>query len=161
MMWGKDTKINFIPEHLFWLVEEPYPAWVHSQKDRLKLEFKESGFRQFVDINSPFLITDAMLMFGLEASNLYQKIIEALNPLRLSIRVAPGSFLAMSQHFLGAPFEVEKDEVMVYYLNEARSLLESGGFKFDVCISLFNPYIQSLIEENLERISYLNYRILS
>ena len=84
-------------------MDSPHPHWIETQKDNLKLDFKETGFRQFVSLSSKYLITDAMLMFGLNYANSKAKLIEALNPLRLTVRVNPGSYLGISHHFWAHP----------------------------------------------------------
>ena len=158
MLWGRHESQRFYPEKMFWLLEHPHPHWVETTKDNLKLDFKESGFRQFVSMSSRYLITDAMLMFGLEFANLREKLIESLNPIRLTVRVKPGSFLGISHHFLGAPFELENDEVLREFLEASRRLLEEGGFGLDVIVISHTPYLEDLVLENLERIENLNYR---
>ncbi|WP_448588423.1 hypothetical protein [Thermocrinis sp.] len=158
MMWGRQELEGFYPDKILWLVDSPHPHWVETQRDNLKLDFKESGFRQFVSLNSRHLITDAMLMFGINYANLKIKLIEALNPLRLTVRVNPGSYLGISHHFLGAPFELEQDEVLREFLSSARNILEEGGFAIDVIVISQNPYLEDLILSNLERISGLNYK---
>ncbi len=157
-MWGRQELEGFYPDKILWLVDSPHPHWVETQRDNLKLDFKESGFRQFVSLNSRHLITDAMLMFGINYANLKIKLIEALNPLRLTVRVNPGSYLGISHHFLGAPFELEQDEVLREFLSSARNILEEGGFAIDVIVISQNPYLEDLILSNLERISGLNYK---
>ena len=97
-------------------------------------------------------------MFGLNYANSKTKLIEALNPIRLSVRVNPGSYLGMSHHFLGAPFELEQDEVLREFLNSARKLLEREGFALDVVVISHNPYVEDVVLSNLERINGLNYR---
>ncbi|MFN3599265.1 MAG: hypothetical protein ACK4VK_05985 [Aquificaceae bacterium] len=39
-----------------------------------------------------------------------------------------GSFLGISHHFLGAPFEIEQDEILREFLKEARKVIEESGF---------------------------------
>ena len=158
MMWGRQATEGFYPEKILWLVDTPHPHWVETQKDNLKLDFKETGFRQFVSLNSKYIITDAMLMFGLSYANSKAKLIEALNPLRLSVRVNPGSYLGISHHFLGAPFELEQDEVLREFLNSARNFLEDGGFACDVVVISCNAYIEDIVLFNLERINRLKYK---
>ncbi len=158
MMWGRQEPEGFYPEKILWLVDSPHPHWVETQKDNLKLDFKETGFRQFISLSSRYVITDAMLMFGLNYANLKSKLVEALNPIRLSVRVNPGSYLGISHHFLGAPFELEQDEVLREFLNSARNILEDGGFAYDVIVISYNPYIEDIVLSNLERIKGLNYR---
>ncbi|MCS6875537.1 MAG: hypothetical protein NZM36_01590, partial [Aquificaceae bacterium] len=91
-------------------------------------------------------------------ANLREKLIESLNPIRLTVRVKPGSFLGISHHFLGAPFELENDEVLREFLEASRRLLEEGGFGLDVIVISHTPYLEDLVLENLERIENLNYR---
>ncbi|WP_448583311.1 hypothetical protein [Thermocrinis sp.] len=158
MMWGRQTSDGFYPDKILWLVDSPHPHWVETQKDNLKLDFKETGFRQFVSLNSKHIITDAMLMFGINYANSKNKLVEALNPLRLSVRVNPGSYLGISHHFLGAPFELEQDEVLREFLNSARRLLEDVGFACDVVVISHNAYIEDIVLSNLERINGLKYR---
>ncbi|MGB9873819.1 MAG: hypothetical protein ACPLRS_02500, partial [Hydrogenobacter sp.] len=88
-------------------------------------------------------------------------LLEALNPVRLMVKVKPGSFLSMSHHFLGAPFEIECDEVLREFLLSARRFLEEGGFGLDVLVISHNPYIEDLLMSNLERIRGLKYRFYS
>ncbi|ADC89454.1 hypothetical protein Thal_0821 [Thermocrinis albus DSM 14484] len=147
-----------MPYKLLWLLDSPHPHWVETTKDNLKLDFRESGFRQFVSLNSRYIITDAMLMFGLEYSLNREELIEVLNPIRLMVKVKPGSYLSISHHFLGAPFEVEGDDVLKEFLFSARKLLEKGGFSLDVLVVSHNPYLEDLVLENLNRIEGLNYR---
>ncbi len=104
------------------------------------------------------LITDAMLMFGLEYAIEKERLIENLNPIRLSVRVKPGSFLGISHHFLGAPFEIEQDEVLREFLRTSRKILEEFGFGLQVVVLSYNPYLEDLLIENLERIKGLNYK---
>lgn len=158
MLWGRQETQSFYPEKIFWLLENPHPHWVETVRDNLKLDFKESGFRQFVSLSSRYLITDAMLMFGLEYALERERLIESLNPIRLTVRVKPGSFLGISHHFLGAPFEIEHDEVLREFLKTSRRLLEEGGFGLSVVVMSHNPYVEDLILENIERICGLNYR---
>ncbi|MCS7197049.1 MAG: hypothetical protein RMH93_06380 [Aquificaceae bacterium] len=158
MLWGRQEGQNFYPEKILWLLENPHPHWVETTRDNLKLDFRESGFRQFVSLSSLHLVTDAMLMFGLEFAVEREKLIESLNPIRLTVRVKPGSFLGVSHHFLGAPFEVEQDEVLREFLKSSRKLLEEGGFGLDVLLLSHSPYFEDLLLENLERISGLKYR---
>ncbi len=161
MIWGKEEEDRFYPEKLLWLVDHPHPHWIETLKDNLKMEFRETGFRQFTTLNSKYIITDAMLMFGLQFAHLKDKILEALNPVRLMVKVKPGSFLGISHHFLGAPFEVECDEVLREFLLSARRFLEEGGFRLDVLVISHNPYIEDLLMSNLERIRGLKYRFYS
>ncbi|NPA41125.1 MAG: hypothetical protein GXO18_02515 [Aquificae bacterium] len=161
MMWGELDGEGFIPEKVFWLLTKPHPHWVETTRDNLKLDFRESGFRQFVSLSSRHLITDAMLMFGLQYVYDKDKLIETLNPIRLMVRMKPGSYLGMSHHFLGAPFEIEMDDVLREFLNSAREILESEGFGRDVVVVSFNPYIEDLVLSNLSRINNLNYRFTS
>lgn len=158
MFWGKQEEDGYLPEKILWLLEKPHPHWVETQRDNLKLDFKETGFRQFVNLNSKYIITDAMLMFGLQFSKMKDQLIETLNPVRLMIKVKPGSFLSMSHHFLGAPFEVECDEVLKEFLRSAREMLEDGGFSLDLLLISHNPYLEDVILSNLSRIKGLNYR---
>ncbi len=158
MLWGRQDSTGFYPEKILWLIEQPHPHWVETVKDNLKLDFRESGFRQFVSLSSSHLITDAMLMFGLEYALNKERLIEALNPIRLTVRVKPGSFLGISHHFLGAPFEIEQDEVLREFLSSARRLLEEGGFGLDLVVISHEPYLEDLLLENLERVRYLKYR---
>ncbi|MEJ7621006.1 MAG: hypothetical protein WKI49_00645, partial [Aquificaceae bacterium] len=60
--------------------------------------------------------------------------------------------------FLGAPFEIEKDEVLREFLYTSRRLLEEGGFGLSVVVISYNPFVEDIILENLERIRSLNYR---
>lgn len=158
MLWGSQEGHSFYPWKIFWLLENPHPHWVETVKDNLKLDFRESGFRQFVSLSSKHLITDAMLMFGLEYSLERERLIESLNPIRLTVRVKPGSFLGISHHFLGAPFEIENDEVLREFLYTSRRLLEEGGFGLSVVVISYNPFVEDIILENLEKIRGLNYR---
>ncbi len=158
MLWGSSEYESFLPEKIFWLVSKPHPHWVETGKERLKFDFKESGFRQFVDINSRYLITDAILMFGLQYAYETQKLIEALNPIRLTVRMKPGSFLGMSHHFLGAPFEIEQDDILKEFLNEARKILEETGFGKDIAVICFDHSLEENVLENLERINNLSFR---
>lgn len=161
MIWGKEEGKRFYPEKLLWLVDNPHPHWVETAKDNLKMDFKETGFRQFITLSSKYIVTDAMLMFGLQFANSKDRLLEALNPVRLMVKVKPGSFLSMSHHFLGAPFEVECDEVLREFLLSARRLLEEGGFSLDVLIVSYSPYIEDLLLSNLDRIRGLRYRFYS
>ncbi len=158
MLWGSQEGHSFYPWKIFWLLENPHPHWVETVKDNLKLDFRESGFRQFVSLSSKHLITDAMLMFGLEYALERERLIESLNPIRLTVRVKPGSFLGISHHFLGAPFEIENDEVLREFLYTSRRLLEEGGFGLSVVVISYNPFVEDIILENLEKIRRLNYR---
>ncbi len=158
MLWGSQEGNSFYPWKIFWLLENPHPHWVETVKDNLKLDFRESGFRQFVSLSSKHLITDAMLMFGLEYALEREKLIESLNPIRLTVKVKPDSFLGISHHFLGAPFEIEKDEVLREFLYTSRRLLEEGGFGLSVVVISYNPFVEDIILENLERVRSLNYR---
>ncbi|HCO39186.1 MAG: hypothetical protein AB1353_07455 [Aquificota bacterium] len=158
MFWGRQEGQSFYPEKILWLLEHPHPHWVETVRDNLKLDFKESGFRQFVSLSSMHLITDAMLMFGLEYAIEKERLIENLNPIRLSVRVKPGSFLGISHHFLGAPFEIEQDEVLREFLRTSRKILEEFGFGLQVVVLSYNPYLEDLLIENLERIKGLNYK---
>ncbi|HIQ30995.1 MAG TPA: hypothetical protein EYH49_02365 [Aquifex aeolicus] len=159
MVWGEVGEGSFSPERMFWLLGNPHPHWVETTKEGPKLDFRESGFRQFVNTSSAYIITDAMLMFGLQHAYETGKLIEALNPVRLLIRVKPGSFLGMSHHFLGAPFEVEEDDVLREYLGDARRILEEGGFSKGVVVTVFNPALEGMIHANLERIRGLRYSL--
>ncbi len=47
-----------------------------------------------------------------------------------------GGFLGISHHFLGAPFEIEQDEILREFLKEARKVIEEGGFG----MQLLNAY---------------------
>ncbi len=161
MMWGELSGESFTPEKIFWFLMNPHPHWVETSRDNIKLDLKESGFRQFVSLSSRHLITDAMLMFGLQFSYETQKLIEALNPIRLMVRMKPGSYLGMSHHFLGAPFEIEEDDVLREFLNSARNLLEETGFGKDVVVISFNPFLEDIVLDNLSRINNLNYKFLS
>lgn len=161
MMWGELREENFTPEKVFWLLTKPHPHWVETVRDNLKLDLKESGFRQFVSLSSKYIITDAMLMFGLQYAYEKDRLIEALNPVRLMVRMKPGSYLGMSHHFLGAPFEIETDDVLKEFLNSAREILEGEGFGKDVVIVSFNPFLEDVVLENLSRINNLNYRFAS
>ena len=161
MMWGELGGESFLPEKVFWLLSKPHPHWVETTRDNLKLDFKESGFRQFVDTSSRYIITDAMLMFGLQFSRNTEKLIETLNPVRLMVRMKPGSYLGMSHHFLGAPFEIEQDDVLREFLNSARNVLEEEGFGRDVVVISFNPFLEDLIVDNLSRIRDLNYKFMN
>jgi hypothetical protein len=161
MMWGDMDDESFTPDKVFWLLSKPHPHWVETSRDNLKLDFKESGFRQFVNLSSSHIITDAMLMFGLQYAYETQRIIDALNPVRLMVRMKPGSYLGMSHHFLGAPFEIEADDVLREFLNSARDILESTGFGKAVVIISFNPYLEDVILYNLGRINNLNYKFTS
>ncbi|MCS6957572.1 MAG: hypothetical protein RMK75_03835 [Aquificaceae bacterium] len=158
MLWGKQEGQNFYPERIFWLVENPHPHWVETVRDNLKLDFRESGFRQFVSLSSLHLLTDAMLMFGLEFARERERLIDNLNPIRLTVRVKPGSFLGISHHFLGAPFELEQDEILREFLEVSRRLLEEGGFGLDVVVLSYTPYLEDLLLENLHRIKGLKYK---
>ena len=158
MLWGREENSNFYPEKILWLLEKPHPHWVETVKDNLKLDFKESGFRQFVSLSSRYLVTDAMLMFGLEYAAEKERLIDNLNPIRLTVRVKPGSFLGISHHFLGAPFEIESDEVLREFLAASRRFLEEGGFNLQVILISYNPYLEDLLLENLERIRNLKYK---
>ncbi len=160
-MWGDLGEDRFIPEKVLWLLPDPHPHWVETSKEGPKLDFRETGFRQFVTFSSKHIVTDAMLMFGIQYARETQKLIEALNPVRLMVRMRPGSFLSQSHHFLGAPFEVEEDEVLREFLNEARHILESTGFGLGVVVVSFNPYLDDLVVSNLTRIEGLRYRFLS
>ncbi|MEJ7555996.1 MAG: hypothetical protein WKI51_02995, partial [Aquificaceae bacterium] len=60
--------------------------------------------------------------------------------------------------FLGAPFEIEKDEVLREFLYTSRRLLEEGGFGLSVVVISYNPFVEDIILENLERVRSLNYR---
>jgi len=161
MMWGEMDGESFNPEKVFWLLTKPHPHWVETSRDNIKLDFKESGFRQFVSLSSRHIVTDAMLMFGLQFAYETQKLIEALNPVRLMVRMKPGSYLGMSHHFLGAPFEIEMDDVLKEFLNSARDILESTGFGKDVVIVSFNPYVEDLVLANLNRIHNVNFKFMS
>ncbi len=161
MMWGEMDEESFSPDKVFWLISKPHPHWVETSRDSLKLDFKESGFRQFISLSSRYIITDAMLMFGLQYSYETQKLIDTLNPIRLMVRMKPGSYLGMSHHFLGAPFEIEEDDVLREFLNTARSTLEETGFGKDVVVISFNPYLEDLVLSNLERIKDLRFKFLS
>lgn len=161
MMWGDMDGESFAPDKVFWLISKPHPHWVETSRDNLRLDFKESGFRQFVNLNSRHIITDAMLMFGLNYAYETQKLIDALNPVRLMVRMKPGSYLGMSHHFLGAPFEIEADDVLREFLNSARYILEETGFGKSVVILSFNPFLEDVILYNLGRIRNLNYRFTS
>ncbi|RLJ70850.1 hypothetical protein BCF55_1134 [Hydrogenivirga caldilitoris] len=152
---------SFTPEKVFWLISKPHPHWVETTRDNLKLDFKETGFRQFISLSSNHIVTDAMLMFGLQYAYETQRLIESLNPVRLMVRMKPGSYLGMSHHFLGAPFEIEMDDVLREFLNNAREILESTGFGRDVVVISFNPYIEDMLLENLNRIRNLNYKFMS
>jgi hypothetical protein len=44
MMWGRWEREGFSPEKILWLVDSPHPHWIETQKDNLKLDFKESWF---------------------------------------------------------------------------------------------------------------------
>ncbi|RMH05860.1 MAG: hypothetical protein D6699_02960 [Aquificota bacterium] len=158
MVWGRENTEGFYPLRVFWLLKEPHPHWVETSKDNLKMDFKETGFRQFLSLSSPYLITDAMLMFGLEYAKEKDKLIESLNPIRLTVRAKPGSYTGISHHFLGAPFELEGDDLHRAFLNEARQRLEEGGFELDVLVVCHNPYIEDLLLENLRRINQLNFK---
>lgn len=72
--------------------------------------------------------------------------------------VKPGSFLGISHHFLGAPFEIESDEVLREFLAASRRFLEEGGFNLQVILISYNPYLEDLLLENLERIRNLKYK---
>ncbi len=161
MMWGEMDEESFSPDKVFWLISKPHPHWVETSRDHLKLDFRESGFRQFVSLSSRYIITDAMLMFGLQYSYDTQKLIDTLNPIRLMVRMKPGSYLGMSHHFLGAPFEIEEDDVLREFLNTARNTLEETGFGKDVVVVSFNPYLEDLVLSNLERIKDLRFKFLS
>ncbi len=158
MMWGKREKEEFFVDTVLWLLDKPYPHWVETKKDNLKLDLKETGFRQFVSLNSPYLITDAFLMFGLQFARERDKLIQALNPIRLMVKVRPGSFLGMSHHFLGACFELECDDVLREFLQSARRLFEETGFELDVIFISYNPYLEDIFLSNLERLSNVNYK---
>ncbi|MFN3598576.1 MAG: hypothetical protein ACK4VK_02420 [Aquificaceae bacterium] len=158
MFWGRRERDSFYPEKILWLLENPHPHWVETIRDNLKLDFKESGFRQFVSLSCKYLITDAMLMFGLEYALEKDRLIESLNPIRLTVRVRPGSFLGISHHFLGAPFEIEQDEILREFLKEARGIMEEGGFGMQVLVLSHNAYLEDILLENLERIRGLNYQ---
>ncbi|GBC88379.1 hypothetical protein HRbin13_00500 [bacterium HR13] len=161
MIWGKEEREHFYPEKILWLVDNPHPHWIETVRDNLKMDFKETGFRQFITLSSRYIITDAMLMFGLQFCSSKEKLLEALNPIRLMVKVKPGSFLGMSHHFLGAPFEVECDEVLREFLMSARRELEDGGFGLDVLIISHSPYIEDLLLCNLDRIKGLRFRFYS
>ncbi len=161
MMWGDMEGDSFTPDKVFWLLSKPHPHWVETSRDNLKLDFRESGFRQFVNLNSSHIITDAMLMFGINYAHETQRLIDSLNPIRLMVRMKPGSYLGMSHHFLGAPFEIEADDVLREFLNTARNTLETTGFGKYVVILSFNPYIEDVILYNLGRISDLRYTFKS
>jgi len=141
-------------------VDSPHPHWIETQKDNLKLDFKETGFRQFVSLSSKYLITDAMLMFGLNYSNSKAKLIEALNPLRLTFRVNPGSYLGISNHFLSAPLELEQDKILREFLNSARKTLEEEGFGLSVVLVSYSPYLEDLLLSNLRTGQWLELQIL-
>jgi len=141
-------------------VDSPHPHWIETQKDNLKLDFKETGFRQFVSLSSKYLITDAMLMFGLNYSNSKVKLIEALNPLRLTFRVNPGSYLGISNHFLSAPLELEQDKILREFLNSARKTLEEEGFGLSVVLVSYSPYLEDLLLSNLRTGQWLELQIL-
>ncbi len=161
MMWGQMEEERFLPEKILWLVYTPHPHWIETQKDNIKMDMRETGFRQFVSVSSRHLITDAMLMFGLEYVKEKQEVIDNLNPIRLMIKNTAGSFSGISHHFLGAPFEIEADDVLREFLNSARRALERSGFAKDVVVVSFNPFLEDLIISNLERINSLRYRFLS
>ena len=161
MMWGEMEGDGFSPDKVFWLIPRPHPHWVETSRRNPKLDFRESGFRQFVSLSSQYIITDAMLMFGLQYAYDTQKLIDVLNPIRLMVRMKPGSYLGMSHHFLGAPFEIEEDDVLREFLNVARSTLEYTGFGRDVVIVSFNPYLGELVLSNLERIRDLRFKFMS
>lgn len=158
MMWGKYRDEEFFVDSVLWLLDKPYPHWIETKKDNLKLDLKESGFRQFVSLNSMYLITDACLMFGLQFAKERDKLIEALNPVRMMVKVKPGSFLGMSHHFLGAPFELECDEVLREFLMTSRRIFEKTGFNLDIVFISYNPYLEDLFISNLERLKGVNYR---
>jgi hypothetical protein len=160
-MWGELGRERFLPEKVLWLVYTPHPHWIETQKDNLKMDMRETGFRQFVSISSRHLITDAMIMFGLEFVKEKHKVIENLNPIRLMIKNQPGSFSGISHHFLGAPFEIEADDVLREFLNSARRAMEEVGFAKDVVLISFNPFLEDLIISNLDRIRGLRYRFMS
>ncbi len=161
MMWGELEEESFTPDRIFWLLSNPHPHWVETSRDNLKLDFKESGFRQFVSLSSRYIVTDAMLMFGIQYSYETSKLIETLNPIRLMVRMKPGSYLGMSHHFLGAPFEIEEDDVLREFLNSARNVLEETGFTKDVVVISFNPYLEDIVLSNLSRVKGLSYRFMS
>ena len=158
MMWGKREGEEFFTDTILWLLDKPYPHWVETKRDNLKLDFKETGFRQFVSLNSPYLITDAFLMFGLQFARARDKLIDALNPIRLMVKVKPGSFLGMSHHFLGAPFEIECDDVLREFLMSARSLFEDTGFELDVIFVSYNPYLEDIFLSGLDRLKSVRYK---
>ncbi len=160
MMWGEFEGDGYLPERVFWLVSKPHPHWVETSRDNIKFDLRETGFRQFVDLSSRYIVTDAMLMFGLQFSPATYRLIESLNPIRLMVRMKPGSFLGMSHHFLGAPFEIEKDDVLREFLNSARNTLEEEGFNKDVVVVLFNDRLGDVFSDNLSRIRDLQYRVL-
>ena len=141
-------------------MDNPHPHWIETQKDNLKLDFKETGFRQFVSLSSKYLITDAMLMFRLNYSNSKVKLIEALNPLRLTFRVNPGSYLGISNHFLSAPLELEQDKILREFLNSARKTLEEEGFGLSVVLVSYSPYLEDLLLSNLRTGQWLELQIL-
>lgn len=157
-MWGTERGEEFYPTKMLWLLERPHPHWVETNKDNFKLDFKESGFRQFVNLSSKNLITDAILMFGLEFTRNREELIETLNPVRLTVKVKPGSFLGMSHHFMGAPFEVEQDEILREFLGSARRKLEETGFLLHIVVVSFNPYIEDVMLENLNRLQNTSYK---
>ncbi len=161
MMWGEFEGESFSPEKIFWFVSKPHPHWIETSKDNIKMDFRESGFRQFVSLSSKYIVTDAMLMFGLQFSNRTEDLIETLNPVRLMVRMKPGSYLGMSHHFLGAPFEIEEDDVLREFLNSARKTLEENGFCRDVVVVSFNPFLEDIVISNLERIRDLNFQFKS
>jgi hypothetical protein len=160
MMWGRQEREGFSPEKILWLVDSPHPHWIETQKDNLKLDFKESGFRQFVSLSSRHLITDAMLMFGLNYANSKAKLVEALNPLRLTVRVNPGSYLGISHHFLGAPFELEQDEILREFLNSARKTLEEEGFGLSVVLISLQSLLGGPFALQLRTDQWLELQIL-
>ena len=161
MMWGKEEGECFYPEKVLWLLDKPHPHWVETTKDNFKLDFKETGFRQFVSLNSKYLITDSILMFGLAYAYAKDELLEALNPIRVMVKVKPGSYLGISHHFLGAPFEVESDEVLREFLMSARRILEEKGFGLEIIFLSHTPYLEDLVLDNLERIKGLRYRFYS
>jgi len=59
---------------------------------------------------------------------------------------------------LGAPFELEQDEILREFLNSARKTLEEEGFGLSVVLISHSPYLEDLLLSNLERINRLSYR---
>jgi len=59
---------------------------------------------------------------------------------------------------VGAPFELEQDEILREFLNSARKTLEEEGFGLSVVLISYSPYLEDLLLSNLERINGLSYK---